>query len=122
MYSKILKASFSQITLPANQNQARLLGEYSIDFLKNGNPSAKVQERVKLFHTDSVLCGLSALALKTNAPTVLRYNFIQWKKEMKRLHKHLGYLKPHLILVMLECLDQKIWCQLPQRYAQTRRQ
>ena len=25
-----------------------------------------------MFHTDSVLCGLSALALKTNAPTVLK--------------------------------------------------
>lgn len=28
--------------------------------------------RTKLFHTDSVMCGLSALALKTNAPTVLK--------------------------------------------------
>jgi 2-methylcitrate dehydratase len=25
-----------------------------------------------MFHTDSVICGLSALALKTNAPHVLR--------------------------------------------------
>lgn len=29
-------------------------------------------ERTKLFHTDAVVCGLSALALRTNAPTVLR--------------------------------------------------
>ena len=29
-------------------------------------------DRTKLFHTDAVVCGLSALALKTNAPTVLR--------------------------------------------------
>jgi len=31
-----------------------------------------VWERIEQFHTDSVMCGLSALALKTNAPTVLR--------------------------------------------------
>merc|ERR1719362_1982771 len=28
--------------------------------------------RIEQFHTDSVMCGISALALKTNAPTVLR--------------------------------------------------
>lgn len=72
MLSKLLQRSaFSSRVLKANTNQARELGEYSIDFLKNGNPSVKVLERCKLFHTDSVLCGLSALALKTNAPTVL---------------------------------------------------
>lgn len=32
----------------------------------------EVYERVRLFHTDSVLCGLSALAMKTNAPNILR--------------------------------------------------
>ena len=66
------RQAFSSITLHSNQNQARLLGEYAIDFLKNGNPSKAALERTKLFHTDSVLCGLSALAHKTNAPTVLR--------------------------------------------------
>ena len=35
-------------------------------------PSEAVLERTREFHTDAVLCGLSALALKTNAPTVLR--------------------------------------------------
>jgi 2-methylcitrate dehydratase len=29
-------------------------------------------DRCKLFHTDSVFCGLSALAMKTNAPTILK--------------------------------------------------
>jgi 2-methylcitrate dehydratase len=29
-------------------------------------------DRCKLFHTDSVFCGISALAMKTNAPTVLK--------------------------------------------------
>lgn len=40
--------------------------------MKEGNPSQSVIERVKLFHTDSVICGLSALALRTNAPSVLK--------------------------------------------------
>jgi 2-methylcitrate dehydratase len=31
-----------------------------------------VYDRVRLFHTDSVICGISALALKTNAPNILR--------------------------------------------------
>merc|ERR1719445_3009134 len=35
-------------------------------------PSASVVKRVEMFHTDAVLCGLSALALNTNAPNVLR--------------------------------------------------
>ena len=48
------------------------MGKYAIDFMKNGKPSKEVLERTKLFHTDAVICGLSALALKTNAPTVLR--------------------------------------------------
>lgn len=37
----------------------------------------KVYERVSLFHTDSVYCGLSALALRTNAPNILRDEAIQ---------------------------------------------
>ena len=60
------------ILLGKDTNQALGLGQYAINFLKNAKPSIKVLERTKLFHTDSILCGLSALALKTNAPTVLR--------------------------------------------------
>ena len=71
MYTAI-KRSFSSITLKRNTNQALEIGKYAIDFVKNGKPSAAVIDRVKLFHTDSVICGLSALALKTNAPTILR--------------------------------------------------
>lgn len=71
MYTAI-KRSFSSITLKRNTNQALEIGKYAVDFVKNGKPSAAVIDRVKLFHTDSVICGLSALALKTNAPTILR--------------------------------------------------
>jgi 2-methylcitrate dehydratase len=40
--------------------------------MKNGKPSKEVLFRSKLFHTDAVICGLSALGVKANAPTVLR--------------------------------------------------
>lgn len=58
--------------LPRDQNQALLLAKYARDFMANGNPSQAVIDRTKLFHTDSVLCGLSAIGYKANAPTVLR--------------------------------------------------
>ena len=63
---------FSSIVLNKNSNQAKGLAEYAIKFISNGNPGPKVLERTKLFHTDSVITGLSALALRTNAPHVLR--------------------------------------------------
>ena len=31
-----------------------------------------------MFHTDSVMCGVSALALKTNAPTLLRREALRY--------------------------------------------
>lgn len=65
------------ITLSKDTNQVIGLAEYAQDFLSN--PSDKISkidpsviDRVEMFHTDSVLCGLSALALNCNAPTVLR--------------------------------------------------
>lgn len=32
----------------------------------------EVYKRVQLFHTDSVLCGISAIAMRTNAPNLFR--------------------------------------------------
>ncbi|MCA9274296.1 MAG: MmgE/PrpD family protein [Phycisphaerales bacterium] len=60
------------VQLPANSNQALGIAEYAIDFMKSASPDQSVLDRTKLFHTDACLCGLSALALGTNAPTVLR--------------------------------------------------
>jgi len=64
----------NRMMLAANTNQARGIAEFAIDFMsgKIGDPDPSVLERVEMFHTDSVLCGLSALALQTNAPNVLR--------------------------------------------------
>merc|ERR1719375_379256 len=71
---KTLRHSTS-VTLPADSNQALGIGQYAKDFIggKYGdNIDDFVWERIEMFHTDSVMCGVSALALKTNAPTVLR--------------------------------------------------
>lgn len=60
--------------LPRDSNQALGLGQYAIDFLFGGRPgpSERVLARTRLFHTDAFLCGASALALRTNSPTILR--------------------------------------------------
>lgn len=76
LYSTVLKR---------NTNQAKELGKYAIQFMLKGSPSAKVLERTKLFHTDSVLCGLSALALKCNAPHVLRNEALEYATSSKKI-------------------------------------
>lgn len=58
--------------LSRNSNQALGLARYAREFMDKGTPSEKVLKRVVTFHTDSVMCGVSAVAMKTNAPTVLR--------------------------------------------------
>jgi 2-methylcitrate dehydratase len=58
--------------IPRNSNQALELAKYAKEFMQNGQPSQAVYERVKLFHNDAVLCGISAIAQHTNAPTVFR--------------------------------------------------
>jgi 2-methylcitrate dehydratase len=68
----IIRRYFSTIVLKKDTNQAQELAKYAINFIEKGNPAPQVLERTKMFHTDSVICGLSALALKTNAPHVLR--------------------------------------------------
>jgi len=72
------------VTLPRDSNQALGIGRFAIDFMAGAlgpGPSQRVIDRVRLFHTDSVLCGLSALALETNAPTVLRREALQYRTD-----------------------------------------
>jgi 2-methylcitrate dehydratase len=59
-------------SLPRDTNQALGIGQVALDFMSGPGPSQAVLERTRLFHTDAVLCGASALALRTNAPTVLQ--------------------------------------------------
>lgn len=70
--------SATHTTLPADSNQALGLAQYALDFMwkpatgGGGDPDPSVLERTEMFHSDACLCGLSALALGTNAPTLLR--------------------------------------------------
>ncbi|GJM19933.1 MAG: hypothetical protein DHS20C14_21460 [Phycisphaeraceae bacterium] len=92
-------ATDTHVTLPADTNQALGIAQYAIDFLsdepgRRGEPDPAVLERTNLFFTDATICGLSALALGTNAPTVLRnealiYRIGEGAKPIGRA-KHLG--------------------------------
>ena len=64
----------NQTVLPRDSNQALGIGRFAIDFMsgKVGSPDPAVLERTTMFHTDAVLCGISAIALNTNAPRILR--------------------------------------------------
>jgi len=69
------------ITLPADSNQALGIAQYALDFISGkygDNIDATVWERIEMFHTDSVMCGISALALKTNAPCCLRGEALEY--------------------------------------------
>lgn len=48
---------------------------------------------MKLFHTDSVVCGLSALALKTNAPSILKNEALSYGIETKTARHKYGYAR-----------------------------
>src|SRR5690349_14213526 len=71
----------SATILSRNTNQALGIGQFAVDFMsgKIGRPSQAVLDRTIMFHTDAVLCGLSALALKTNAPTLLREEALSYE-------------------------------------------
>ena len=73
-------ASATSVTLPADSNQALGIGQFAVDFMagKFDGPSQMVLDSAELFHTDACLCGVSALALKTNAPTVLRHEALDY--------------------------------------------
>ena len=66
--------SSQYVKLSRNENQARGIGQYAIDFLAGrlGSPGQDVLDRVDQFHLDSVGCAVAALATGMNAPTILR--------------------------------------------------
>lgn len=66
--------------LPRDTNQARGLAQYALDFVqgKFPPPSDAVLAKVEQFHADSVACGVSAIAARTNAPTVLRQEAFEY--------------------------------------------
>lgn len=72
-------------------NQVLKLAEYASNFMKRGKPSQSVIERTKLFHTDSVILGVSALALRTNAPTVLKNEASLYEKKSTSLSRKIKF-------------------------------
>jgi 2-methylcitrate dehydratase len=67
--------------LKRSTNQALGLGQFAKQFLSSNQSIDKtVFDRTKMFHTDSVVCGISALALRTNAPTLLRKEALDYYK------------------------------------------
>lgn len=71
----------STVSLERDTNQALGIARFAIDFLAGTlgeGPAASVLQMTENFHTDSVLCGVSALALQTNAPTLLRAESLEY--------------------------------------------
>jgi len=68
------------VVLPADSNQALGLGRFACAFMsgKIGAPAEGVLDRTEQFFVDAIMCGLSALALGTNAPTVLRDEALEY--------------------------------------------
>jgi 2-methylcitrate dehydratase len=74
------------VTLPRDVNQAYGIGRYAIDFCcgMHAGPSKVVLERVEAFYRDAMVCGVSALAWQTNAPTVLRREALEYSARDRR--------------------------------------
>jgi 2-methylcitrate dehydratase len=71
------------VHLPAASNQALGIAQYAIDFLsadaaRAGKPDESVLRQTNRFMTDAAICGISALALGTNAPTILRQEALDY--------------------------------------------
>jgi len=66
--------------LARNENQALGLGKYALAMIAPGNPgpSEAVLRLTERFLLDSVACGVSALALGTAAPTILRAEALEY--------------------------------------------
>lgn len=74
----------ASVVLSRDTNQALGIGQFAVDFLSGKlgpGPSEAVLGRTRAFHADAVLCGVSALALKTNAPTLLRAEALEYRDE-----------------------------------------
>src|SRR5688572_18895059 len=64
----------SCVVLRRDENQARGIGRYAIEFLvgRLGQPNEAALAKVEQFHTDTVACAVAALTIGANAPSVLR--------------------------------------------------
>ncbi len=78
MRHRQLTAKFT--TLSRNENQARGIAQYAIDFCRGNSArlADSVLNRTEQFHRDSVACAVAALATGTNAPHVLRREALEY--------------------------------------------
>ena len=69
--------------LARDTNQALGIAEFAIRFMRDGHgtPSDAVKEKTRQFFADAAVCGLSAIALGTNAPLVLREEAAEYPKD-----------------------------------------
>src|SRR4029079_5873137 len=74
------------VSLPRDSNQARGIGQYALDMIqgRHPGPSDAVLKKIEQFHLDSVACGVSALAARANAPTVLRQEALDYPASRDR--------------------------------------
>ncbi len=79
----MITTTASTTTLHGSDNQALAIGSFAVEFMRDGlgSPSSVVHDRTRRFFADAVLCGLSAIAVKTNAPTVLRQEAMDFPAE-----------------------------------------
>ncbi|MEC8320460.1 MAG: MmgE/PrpD family protein, partial [Planctomycetota bacterium] len=68
--------------LARDTNQALGIAEFAIGFMNGdfGEPSEAVKDKTRQFFADAAVCGLSAIALGTNAPLVLREEAAEYPK------------------------------------------
>ena len=92
-----------------NTNQAHVLGQFAIDFMaqKNSNITPEVYDKARLFHTDSVICGASAIASRTNAPMVLRHEAVDLYS-LTRVNTSDATVTKNKRF-MSKCIGSKVW-------------
>ncbi len=74
--------SESTVTLSRDSNQALGIGHFAVDFMSGaiGEPDQAALDRTLMLFTDSIVCGISAIALGTNAPRVLRAEALEYEQ------------------------------------------
>lgn len=75
------------VTLGRETNQARGIGQFALDFMagKFPPPGERALATIERFHTDSIACGVSALACGANAPTVLRQEALEYACDARQV-------------------------------------
>lgn len=75
--------SNSILHLPRDENQARGIAQYAIEFCRGDlpGPASTVLGKTTLFHLDSVACAVAALASGANAPSILRKEALQYPSD-----------------------------------------